>query len=103
MARSHDVNGICPMLPLAVPGPLVEIETRFLVWPITSGVALAPAAVLGIVFRSTKPPHVVERPDDGLFDTTNIGNGEHFSLNPMQMNNIGIAEIYAFHPPRWKI
>jgi len=61
------------MLALALPGPTVEVKTGFIRRPIIPTITITPAELLRVKLRAAKGPHVVQRPDDRLFNAPNVG------------------------------
>jgi hypothetical protein len=85
-----------------MPGPAVEVKPPFVVRAVVAPIALPPALIIGIVLCPAEGPHIVEGPHHGLAKFTNIRNGEHLSINPMEIHNIYIGMVQLIWPGRWQ-
>ena len=95
MTRRDNLDRPLPMFSLALPSPAIQIKPRFIRWPIFAAITLTPAKFLGVMLRATESPHIVERPDNRLFDTAYVRDRKHLTSYPVQMHDIGVTLIDA--------
>ena len=82
-----------PVLAFAPPGPAVEIEAGFVGRTIVTAIPLAPAQVIRVMFGAAEGPHVVQGPDDGFLDPTDVRNREHLAGDPVHVDDVGVRGV----------
>lgn len=65
---------------------------------VAAPVADPPAFIFRIVLGTRKSPHVVQRPDHWLADPADVLDRKHLAINPVHVDDIGIAGIQASWP-----
>src|SRR5680860_507990 len=95
-AGGYDMERPLPSLSLATPHPAVYVQAAMTRTPVVLFIALPPAGTItirSIVLRTTKRPHVMQRPDHGLGDAPNVLHRQHLTAHPVQVNHVRSAGV----------